>query len=422
MVRAVAHILTQRSRNLRLIAHTRRMLLLMLPLGALTGWIMTLAVRGALLASEHIVHLLAPSHLILALPVVGLVLATQMLARSGVGEVSLADDLHMSHEDPYVAFPLKASLVKAAACAATVLLGGSSGLEGPGKWLGAALGLQLHRTVKQLSIKVRAFRHLLTSARTMVACGASGALAAVFRAPLSGALYAAEHDGHLKAEALIGPLVAAAGGYLVCAAMMGPVPLLKLAHPYVLRWTEIVYALPLGLVCGLAAAGFRVLQAGLRRRLSRVDLQWRGLIGAMGLVLLLLPGHLLFHDLPITLGGGVELVNHVLALPPPGWEALLFFALKVFATALTLACGGVGGTWLPCVAMGATLGASLGAWWMPDQSGLLALLGATALTGALHRSLLVPVVFLAETTAQAGLVVPALVATTVAWLVVQEGD
>jgi CIC family chloride channel protein len=72
--------------------------------------------------------------------------------------------------------------------------------------------------------------------------------------------------------------------------------------------------------------------------------------------------------------------------------------------------------------MGATLGAAAGAWLMPGQEGLLAMLGATALTGALHGTMLVPVVFLAETTAQGALVVPALVATAAAWLVVREGD
>lgn len=422
MVRAVTQILTHRGRNLRLLAHTRRMLLLMLPLGAFTGLIMALAVRGVSHLSEELVRHLSPGHLILGLPLIGLFIATQLLARGGVGEVSLGDDLHMSHEDPYQAFPFRPSLIKALACAATIALGGSSGLEGPGKWVGAALGVQLHRLVKALSRRFRAFRHFLTSARTMTACGAAGALSAVFRAPLSGALYAAEHDGHLQATALIGPLVAASAGYLVFAAIMGHAPLLRLGQPYVLGWTEIAYAIPLGLVCGISATAFRVLQSGLRRRLSKVDLRWRGLLGAVGLVVLLMPGHFFFHDLPITLGGGVELVNHVLIHPPTGWEGLLFFALKVLATALTLACGGVGGTWLPCVAMGAALGAGVGAWVMPGQEGLMAMLGATALTGAMHGTMLVPVVFLAETTAQGALVVPALVATAAAWLVVREGE
>jgi CIC family chloride channel protein len=419
---AIHRLLPTRGRNLRLLAHTRRLLLLVLPLGVLSGWILAWAVRGSQLLGEFLVHHLAPGHLILALPLVGLFLATNLLDRTGVGEVSLAEDIHMGHADPYVAYPFRASLIKAAACAATVGLGGSSGLEGPGKWLGAALGLQLHRGAAALSVRFRPLRRFLTSARTMVASGAAGALAAVFRAPLSGALFAAEHEGHLRTEHLIGPLVAAAGGYLAFAALLGTAPLLQMTRPYGLRWTEILYALPLGLACGLIASGFSALQAWLRRLLAPVPLRWRGVLGALGLGVLLLPGHLRFQDLPITLGGGVELINHLLASPPDLRVALLFLGLKLMATALTLACGGVGGTWLPCAAMGASLGAAFDAWLLPGYGGLMTLLGATAFTGAFHGTLLVPVVFLAETTAQASLVVPALVATTVAYLVAQEWD
>jgi CIC family chloride channel protein len=48
------------------------------------------------------------------------------------------------------------------------------------------------------------------------------------------------------------------------------------------------------------------------------------------------------------------------------------------------------------------------------------MVGACALAGATHETLLVPVVFLAETTGQAALVVPALIATTVSYLLVRE--
>jgi CIC family chloride channel protein len=96
--------------------------------------------------------------------------------------------------------------------------------------------------------------------------------------------------------------------------------------------------------------------------------------------------------------------------------------VKLLATALTLASGGVGGTWLPSVAMGACVGSAFDAWLLPHDPGLLTMIGATAFTGAFNNTLLVPVVFLAETTAQAPLVVPALVATAIAYLVAREWD
>jgi len=420
----LSHLLQSRAkrRNLRMLAHGRRILFLMLPLGAFTGWIMGLAVAAYIGLSDRIQRDLTPNHLILFLPLIGLPLATSILALGGVGEVTLAEDIQLSHKDPYKAFPFWKTLVKVAACFATIFLGGSAGLEGPGKWFGAAVGLQCHRFVRYLSHRVKFIRRLLIDAHTMVACGAAGALASVFRAPLSAALFAAEHDGMVRTPNLVPTLVASASGYLVFAAMVGHTPLLALTRPYTLNWHEIWMALPLGLACGLGSSFFSAAQATFRRRLAWIPLPLRGFAGGLGLVLLMLPGHLLLPEVPVVRGGGVELVNHLLTVPPSLRLALIFLAVKVLATALTLGCGGIGGTWLPAVAMGACLGSAFDAWLLPSYPGLLTMLGATAFAGAFNETMLVPVVFLAETTAQAALVVPALVATTVAFLVAREWD
>lgn len=409
-------------RNLRVLAHGRRILFLMLPLGAFTGWMMGLAVAAYIAIFARFQRVLAPHHLILLLPLVGLPLATSILAFGGVGEVSLGEDLELSHDDPYKAFPFLPSVVKVLACFATIFLGGSAGLEGPGKWFGAAVGLQCHRMVRFLSRKIQFFRRLLVDAHTMVACGAAGALASVFRAPLAAALFAAEHDGTLLSPNLVPTLVASASGYIVFAAMMGHAPLLAMTRPYVLNWHEIWMALPLGLACGLGSSFFSAAQSTFRKRLAWIPFPLRGFAGGLGLVLLMIPGHLLVPDVPVMRGGGVELVNHLLAAPPNLRLALIFLGVKVIATALTLGCGGIGGTWLPAVAMGACLGSAFDAWLLPSYPGLLTMLGATAFAGAFNETMLVPVVFLAETTAQAALVVPALVATTVAYLVAREWD
>lgn len=181
-------------------------------------------------------------------------------------------------------------------------------------------------------------------------------------------------------------------------------------------------ALPLGLACGLAASFFGAATALFRRRLAWIPLRWRGFAGGVGLVLLMLPGHFLVPHLPTIRGGGVELVNHLIQAPADLRLALIFLGIKILATALTLGSGGIGGTWLPAVCMGACLGSAFDALLLPGYPGLLTMLGATALAGAFNGTILVPVVFLAETTAQAPLVVPALVATTVAYLVARDWE
>jgi len=235
---------------------------------------------------------------------------------------------------------------------------------------------------------------------------------------------AAEHNGKLASEALLPCLVASASGYVCFSVIMGHAPLLPLAkiYPYTLRTREIIWALILGLACGVAASTYLWLKARLQQLLVRVPFFWRGLAAGVGLSLLALPSHFLWKDLAVTQGGGLEMIQHLIqgnALPR---EAALFLALKLAATALTFAGGGLGGLWLPSLAMGAAVGAGLDGMLGIGQTGYLTLVGASALAGATHETLLVPVVFLAETTGQAALVVPALIATTVSYLLVREAS
>lgn len=411
-----------RQRNLRLLAHSRRIIFVMLPLGAFTGWMMGLVVKAYSASFNWIDTHLVPTHLVLLLPLLGLPLATMLLDFSRVGEVSLSEDIHLSRQNPFKAFPFRKSLVKVVACFATIFLGGSAGLEGPAKWFGAAVGLQCHRLMSWLARPLRLFRRLKTEASTMVVGGAAGAMSSVFRAPLSAALYAAEHEGSLQTRTLIPTLVSAAAGYLVFAAMVGHEPLLALPQPYILRWREVWAAFPLGIACGLVSSFLGGAIATFRRRLAWIPLRWRGFAGGLGLVFLMMPGHFLVPHLPTMRGSGVQLVNHLIQTPADLRMALIFLGIKLIATALTLGCGGIGGTWLPAVCIGACLGSAFDATLLPGYPGLLTMLGATALAGAFNGSILVPVVFLAETTAQAPLVVPALVATTVAYLVAKDWE
>lgn len=403
-----------------MLAHARRLIGIMLPLGALTGLGVVVALKSLAFLEPGLARGAGKLHLGLWLPALALLFTALLLTGTGIGEVSLPRDLDIARRNPYEAFPLRRSIVKLLACALTIGFGGSAGIEGPGKWFGSVLGLQTHRLLKFLSRVHKINRRLLAPARVIVMAGAAAALAAVFRAPLTGALMASEHDGHLHPKAMIPCLVSAASGYLVFSAFMGLDPLLPVARPYHLQFSGMLWGLLLGLACGLGATLYLSAQARLIRALQVLSLPWRGLLAGLGLVLLAAPAHLFWPGVTITQGGGLELVTHLLRGETLPTQAILFFALKLAATALTFAGGGIGGTWLPAVAMGAAIGAGFDGILGLGQPGLLTLIGASAMAGAIHQSLLVPVVFLAETTGQAALVVPALLATTVAYLLVQE--
>lgn len=409
-----------RIRRLRVIAHTRRMGLVILPLGAGMGLLVAFALRALGSFEPWVGRMGGALHLGMLLPALGLFLATALLQVTGIGEVSLFKDLDLAKKNPYKVFPFLVSLGKVAACALTIGFGGSVGVEGPGKWFGAAVGLQAHRLLSFMSLLWVPLRRLKVPPLVMVRAGAGAALASVFRAPLSGALMAVEYHGRIDPFSLVPCLVAAASGYVAFASANGLAPLLTMPALPRLGAREIGWALALGVLAGLAATVFQWVRQRGERHLRRIPLLWRGLVAGLGLVLLSLPAHFFWPGLPVTQGGGLEFLTHLLPDPaPPAW-ALAFLALKLLATALTLAGGGVGGLWLPSLAMGASLGAALaGAFGVPNP-GYLLLVGAASFAGATHHTLLVPVVFLAETTAQASLVVPALVGTTLAFLVSRE--
>jgi len=415
--------LPNRNRRLRLLAHTRHIVGVMLPLGAGIGLLVAALLLGLGSFEPWVVRFAWRTRSTLVLPGLGLFLTTAWLSLTGIGPVSLFKDLDLAHRDPYQVFPFWASIGKVVACACTIAFGGSAGIEGPCKWFGAAVGLQYHRLLVFLARFAGPARHLKRPPLAMVRGGAAAALAAVFRAPLSGALMAAEHDGRLAPEALVPCLVAAASGYVAFAALVGHTPLLPVALPYpssLPMRTLLLWPLALGLTCGLAASCYLWLKDRLSGLLEPVPLLWRGLCAGAGLSLLALPGHLLCPDFPVTQGGGLDMIQNLLRGNPLPSMAILFLALKMAATALTFAGGGVGGVWLPSLAMGAAIGAALDGALGLGQTGCLTLVGASALAGATHGTLLVPVVFLAETTGQAALVVPALIGTTIAHLVVRE--
>lgn len=82
---------------------------------------------------------------------------------------------------------------------------------------------------------------------------------------------------------------------------------------------------------------------------------------------------------PITQGGGLELVAHLMRGETLSQDAGLFLALKLAATALTLASGGIGGVWLPSVGMWASISAAFDGWLGLGQPGYMTLVGGAGL-------------------------------------------
>jgi CIC family chloride channel protein len=133
--------------------------------------------------------------------------------------------------------------------AATLLSGGfgaSVGLEAAYTQLGASLGSRLG-----ISVTLRR-----DDVRTLVGCGAAGAIAAAFNAPLTGAFYAFELIiGSYTLQALAPVGIAALTGALVVRGLVGSVPIFVVWHEISIVASD--YPAFFGL--GLASAGLGIL-------------------------------------------------------------------------------------------------------------------------------------------------------------------
>jgi CIC family chloride channel protein len=296
-----------------------------------------------------------------------------------------------------------------AAAVATLGLGGPMGLEGPSIYGGSALGAMIQRRLP------KAFRG--ADHRTLLVAGAAAGVAAVFKAPATGAIFALEvpFRDQMARRMLLPALVASASGYVVFVALSNIRPLFSFQEDRLaaFQYKDLAGAILIGVCCALGARAFSHLihfaksftlrPIGLRVALASVLLAvlfviCRGLTGES-----------------LTIGSGYEVIRW-LSESHTIWLLSAVLVLRCVATATVVAGGGVGGLFIPLVVAGALVGRGVGDIVNPLDPTLYVLLGMAAFLGAGYRVPLAGVMFVAETTGQPGFIVPALFAVVAAEL------
>ena len=392
----------------------RHMLLVAAPVGALVG----LAIAAYDWTVNELLWKRVTEHSValqIVAPIVGLLLTGIILRLFRTPSSSMADEVVRAYHEPGEGMPTGTAPGKLVASITTLGLGGSAGMEGASKWLGATIGSFVQTSLNRLGWP--AFQG---NTKTTLLVGGSAGIAAIFRAPLSGAIMGVEspykHD--LAHEALLPALVASATSFFTFALFRPATPYFPVHFTYALDSRDMLIAVPLGLVAGLASHLFLWTLGRLRRQFEGLSqaVVVRTTVGGVMLALLAFASYRLL-DAPLTLGAGLPVSNALLAGQYTFWAALAIFGLKLLATAITFGCGGVGGLFVPSAAMGAALGAAFDAVLAPSHPGVFTLLGIAAFTGASYNSILFSAVFVAESTGNVFLVVPALVASSVAFAV-----
>jgi len=228
----------------------------------------------------------------------------------------------------------------------TVGFGGSAGLEAPSMVTGAAAGANLGQAM-----------HLKTSRRTLLmGCGAAGALAAIFNAPIAGVVFSVELIlAEASIQTFIPLLIASASATLVSQVLAGDDVLFAFRITDTFRTRDLPYYLALGLFTGMLSLAFVKVVNFVEGSIERIgNALGRAVVGGalLGLLIFFLPG---------VYGEGYALITalldgntNVIQLRVPGvatgtgpasflLAVGLLLVTKMVATGLTLGGGGRGG-------------------------------------------------------------------------------
>src|SRR5580698_8077163 len=306
-------------------------------------------------------------------------------------------------------------LPKLLAAITTVGSGGSAALEGPSIYGGAAIGSWLWTKLRRVRLSER-------DRRIMLICGAAAGMSAVFRAPLTGIVFALEmpYRDDLAHEALVPSLIASVVSFVTLSSFLGATPLFNFTGSTGFERRDLYWSALLGLIVGLVAMAFVITF----RRARGFFVRWRvphyvklglgGLLTALcGLLFLALyPGDL------VPIGPNYEAVGAILSQHHGTAQLIVFSVLKLAATLFTLAAGGVSAMFVPLFLVGGSIGTAFGQSVVHSSSlDLYAAVGMASFIAAGYKTPLAAVVFVAEATGGHAFIVPALIGAAVAYAV-----
>ncbi len=309
----------------------------------------------------------------------------------------------------------------------TVSFGGSVGLEAPIVLTGSAIGSNLGRYLR-LDYK---------TITLLVGCGAAGAIAGIFKAPIAAVIFALEVLMlDLTMASLIPLLISSASGAILAYFFMGNDVLFSFevsAHPFTLSNLPF-YAL-LGLLCGLVSLYFTKANLSIEKQFQRIP---KGLLRVLagGMIT-----SLLVFLFPPLFGEGYETLNNLLdgnglrvldgsifSAMGNNYFLLLFFLIlilifKVVAMSATTSGGGVGGVFAPSLFMGGITGFFLSKavnffinHRLPESN--FALAGMAGVMAAVMHAPLTAIFLIAEITGGYQFFVPLMITSVVAYLTI----
>jgi len=246
-----------------------------------------------------------------------------------------------------------------AASSVTIGFGGSVGAEAPIVLTGAAIGSNLGRL----------FRLEQKTLMLLVGCGAAGAVAGIFKAPIAGLVFVIEVLMlDLTMTSVLPLLIASVTAATMSYIFNGPEAMFKFSQTEDFVIGRIPWVLLLGVFCGLVSLYFTramIGVEGLYRKLGNYGQKF--LVGSIVLSVLIFLFPPLYGEGYNTIGQLLQGSFESLMLQSPFsqlntnyWGIVIFLALilltKVFASSATNSGGGCGGIFAPSLYLGCIAG------------------------------------------------------------------
>lgn len=338
----------------------------------------------------------------------------------GISKVLYAISKNNSHIKPHNNY---SSLI---ASTITVSFGGSVGLEAPIVLTGASIGSNLARILR---LDYR-------SITLMIGCGAAGAIASIFNAPIAGVLFGLEVLMlDLTMGSLIPLLIASVTGATLSSFLMGKTVLFAFYSIAPFNLGNIPFYILLGIAAGFVSLYFIRANRFIESKIGSIKKPSQKLILSgfvVSFLVFLLPplygeGYEILID--ILNGRGENLLNSSFFyyFKDNAYLFLIFVVLvlffKVVAMSFTTAGGGVGGVFAPSLFMGGVTGFLFARVFntfkiadLPESN--FALAGMAGVMAAVMHAPLTAIFLIAEITGGYEFFLPLMITSTIAYLTI----
>ena len=306
----------------------------------------------------------------------------------------------------------------------TIGFGGSVGAEAPIVLTGSAIGSNIGRF----------FKLNYRSVTLLVGCGAAGAVAGIFKAPIAGIVFTLEILMlDLTMSSIVPLMISAVTATTVTYFLMGEEVLFSFNIEGSFNMGNIPWYLVLGFVSGVVSIYFSKMTLYLERGLAKIKSEYyRMLMGGtiLGILIFLFPPFYGegYNTIMLLLQGGADQIfnESVFSHFSSGFLGILLFMLglvlfKVFASSATNGAGGVGGVFAPTLFLGGVCGFLVSGIInlffnvdIPDSRFVLA--GMAGLMAGVMHAPFTAIFLIAEITGGYNFLIPLIITSTVSYI------